>query len=1488
MALKKYVVTAITAAYVAAGAQAAPLNLSQKPLYVGVPNAPMVMLTMSRDHTLYYEAYNDATDLTGDGSLNTRYITDSAFTYYGYFDSFKCYTYSGSGSTGLFKPFRANTNKTCGGAGEWSGDFLNYVTTARIDALRKVLYGGKRVVDTATSTVLERTRLPNDAHSWGRDYDPAIDSYDIRSYTPLSKPSTGRRHLFANTSWGAGGSTTQNEPLLLVLQGRAEPIWEWVSREQPVAWKRIGDSTTVDPTRYTVRVEVCTASLPEDNCKKYPDGNFKPTGLLHRYGETDEMQFGLISGSYEKNISGGVLRKPVSKFSEEIDANNGRFKKAFSGYNGIVEALDAFRILEFKFGSSGGGGSYEGCGLIVNRPLNRNQCRDWGNPVAELMYETLRYFAGAKSASSSYAYTDSGSKDSGLGLKQATWNDPYEKPSWCTPSYNMVISGINPSYDTDELPGANSSFQTNESGATTYASYSGSNVVNRKTGSTFSATTATGTVSGGELDVSRNYFIGESLGDTSNTRNAPTPKTVSNLANARGMSPEEPTKGGGFYAAGVAHFGRTADLHAKEGDQNLHTYVVALSSPLPQFRIPVAGQVITLVPYGKSVKYGGLDAAQGKFQPTLSIVDFYIENWTAESGAVRINFEDVEQGYDHDMDMIVRYEYKVKDVTKVVDGKTVTRKGLEVTLRHLYQGAGIEMHAGYVISGTDADGIYLEVAGGNNNKSDVRYYLDTIDGNDKPYPNNYRNKSTHPLKDAKLSAGGTTQDVADGVPNIARTRSFFTSESTAAEFLKSPLWYAAKWGGYKDSNKNGLPDSGEWDSKVAGQPDNYFPVTNASELASQLRQAFEDVAAHAGNQIRSIAVSSGSLQEDTLLYTANFESGNWSGEVAAYDISGYTGPGDNLLKAPVWSTNSSFAKSPSERLIATVNGDTPVVFNTLASTADLAGRDDGLSAQQVEELLTGFSLSSLTARLAEINKRINFLRGDRSLEGSYFRTRSPSTVLGDIVDSAVVASTLADGTKLVSFGANDGMLHVLDAKTGKERFSYIPSPVFANLHELTRPSYAGHAHRNYVNAPPVVRQIAGGSGPYHLLVGGLGSGGQGIYALDLNQAANASPATVNKAVKWEFTDKHHTDLGYTYGHPVITKVKADDRWVVLVANGYNNSVADFHGAGSGKAVLFVLDADSGALLKAIDTGAGSTATPNGLATPFATDYDNDGYSDLVYAGDLEGNLWAFDLRGGVADWKVVHKEDGKPAPLFTAKDREGKRQSITTQPGAAYHPDGGLLVVVGTGKYLEDSDNTVDSATPVDSFYALWHQIDADDDAPIAGRSLLQQQEILYQLGDKRITSSNSFSYGGAEAKRGWYLDLIAPALDTGEGERLIVKPQVRFDKVGINTFIPSLESCSAGGQNWWMELDLFYGKSRTILPEDFDPTDADDWDKLGIPEWKSPGPPIPPGGTIYHKDDKPPETPVPNPEDGEGGGGVGTRTHDKEPKGRQSWLQLF
>ncbi len=198
------------------------------------------MLVMGRNHKLYYEAYNDASDLNGDGILDIHYDPEN-IDYYGYFDSYKCYVYNSDSSR--FEPISKTNDKKCSGVNEWSGDFLNYLTMSRMDTMRKVLYGGYRSTDTTTETVLERVFIPQDAHSWAKEYTSMeVDGYDISDYTPFDIPEEGLRHLFGSTTLSSGG-----DPVLRVALDNPHRVWEWASKEAPVLDNSIVKSAGVHP-----------------------------------------------------------------------------------------------------------------------------------------------------------------------------------------------------------------------------------------------------------------------------------------------------------------------------------------------------------------------------------------------------------------------------------------------------------------------------------------------------------------------------------------------------------------------------------------------------------------------------------------------------------------------------------------------------------------------------------------------------------------------------------------------------------------------------------------------------------------------------------------------------------------------------------------------------------------------------------------------------------------------------------------------------------------------------------------------------------------------------------------------------------------------------------------------------------------------------------------------------------------------------------------
>ena len=342
-----------------------------------------------------------------------------------------------------------------------------------------------------------------------------------------------------------------------------------------------------------------------------------------------------------------------------------------------------------------------------------------------------------------------------------------------------------------------------------------------------------------------------------------------------------------------------------------------------------------------------------------------------------------------------------------------------------------------------------------------------------------------------------------------------------------------------------------------------------------------------------------------------------------------------------------------------------------------------------------------------------------------------------------------------------------------------------------------------------------------MLIGSTGAGGRSIFALDVTDPDNFS----GDDVLWEFNAE---EVGVTIGQPTIARVAADDRWVAIFGNGYNSQ--------SARAQLVIVDLKSGEVVRMIDTGAGDGTAPNGLASPVPVDIDDDRITDYVYAGDLLGNLWKFDLTSDDAEeWSVAFSGE----PLFRARDALGVGQPITHRPAVARHPYGGQMVLFGTGKFFSEDDNAVPNDVQVQSFYGV-----RDQGAALTGTrdELLQEQTILYQgpsgdvdiAADVRVTSDDDVEWS---ERYGWYMDL--KYLDVRDGERVIDPPVLRTDRVVFTTLVPNDDECSTGGVSWLMELDYMDGSRLPYAVFDLaddERFDAADFIRVTLPSESNPG----------------------------------------------------
>ena len=520
-------------------------------------------------------------------------------------------------------------------------------------------------------------------------------------------------------------------------------------------------------------------------------------------------------------------------------------------------------------------------------------------------------------------------------------------------------------------------------------------------------------------------------------------------------------------------------------------------------------------------------------------------------------------------------------------------------------------------------------------------------------------------------------------------------------------------------------------------------------------------------------------------YRGWFENGGWQGDLIEYDVSGTGGLTTSIdltglspaqgTTATNWSAHVQFAANEltagywnSGRKIITYSGSSQVGF-----------RWSDLSAiqQQAVDLIAYDSA-------ATSSDVVNFLRGDRSLEWPTGNLRLRFSVLGDIVhsnpeyvgapedditDSSYISFINANATRnpRVYVGANDGMLHAFDAQTGDEAWAYIPSMVMGNLSKLAGRPYL---HSYFVDGGLTVKD-AFFSGAWHsVLIGSLGGGEKGLFALDVTHpdlSSESFSTGPDKKILWELAGSSDNDLGYIFGASTVTKLN-DGKWYAISGNGVSSV--------NGIAMLYLVDLETGTVTK-ISTGSGSAGAPNGLSAPALVDTNNDGMADIAFAGDIDGDMWKFDLTGGTpGSWNLAYKLHDGPGT-----------QSITTAPDIAIHPQSGHLVLYGTGRLYTAADMTDSS---VQALYGIWDTGSAPGVTTRLAQLLSSDTEYTSGAYSETVRTFTTTAAIDWSVYDGWQVDLPA-------GERLITPPQLRASRIKATITNPN------GSANWLLEVSF-------------------------------------------------------------------------------------
>lgn len=553
---------------------------------------------------------------------------------------------------------------------------------------------------------------------------------------------------------------------------------------------------------------------------------------------------------------------------------------------------------------------------------------------------------------------------------------------------------------------------------------------------------------------------------------------------------------------------------------------------------------------------------------------------------------------------------------------------------------------------------------------------------------------------------------------------------------------------------------------VASDTDKFAAALTAALAAIDARRA-------SGSNLVS---SSTKTDTTTLTFTASFTSGSWLGDLSA-------APFNNTLSGisttPIWQMSDNTASGVLGTFSsAGVNNSnyfpTRTILTSYGGTAKLftAGT---MAAETVFARTTGTDA-------VNIADNINYLRGDQSKE-----TGKPSGTLrqrtypmGDIADSSPAYS--AD-TNTVYIGANDGMLHGLDAGNGKVLFSYVPKGLdFASLSTLSMVQYE---HHYFVDGSVgVISQADQGSGK-NILVGVLGRGGRGAFALDVT-----TPTAMGTSnVLWDQTTQDTTtdpNMGYVLG-TVRIRPSNNGTTYALVPNGIDSP--------NGSAVLYVYELDGSGHIShtyQLVADAGSTASPNGLISLGLADLNGDGKVDTVYGGDLKGNIWRWDFTSPVSGSTPAVK-------LFQAKDASGNPQPITGGI-AAGRQNGKIFIGFGTGRYISNSD-VPGGAGYIAQTQSLYGIIDTN--TPVA-RSDLQQRTIPYSGTTADGLPARGFeTYSDlSSSKKGWYIDLPQP-------ERVTTGPTIYGTAMYITSIVPGTGAADCGGGTgggFINAIDLFTG----------------------------------------------------------------------------------
>lgn len=502
------------------------------------------------------------------------------------------------------------------------------------------------------------------------------------------------------------------------------------------------------------------------------------------------------------------------------------------------------------------------------------------------------------------------------------------------------------------------------------------------------------------------------------------------------------------------------------------------------------------------------------------------------------------------------------------------------------------------------------------------------------------------------------------------------------------------------------------------------------------------------------------------------------------------------------------------------------VYTNLGASADLTAASNALSAANELSFTPGdFGLAGDPGE-PDVRTMIEWIRGSDVLDEDNDPSTSVRRTMGDSLHAqpaSIVYGEVGNQLDIVVYTAtNDGYLHAIDATTGKELWSFVPHELLENMGEL----YFNETvdYKNYGLDGDIVPVVADRNNDgtiepgtdFVYLIFGMRRGGDNYYALDVTSKNQPK-------LKWI---KTFPEMGQSWSPAVVAKVNVNslsvsspDKAVVILGGGYDTvhdqAIHPANPDGEG-AAIFMLDLETGAQLwrAGADAFADRQLSKMTRAIPSrirVLDMNGDSYADRMYAADLGGQIWRFDIFNGKSPASLV---SGGVIARFGAEGiatpSAAETRRFYTAPDVSMFRDlkqdrRYLAISIGSGYRAHPLDGSAE-----DRFYSLR---DAD-----VFNSLTQAQYDSYPIatdGDM-VEISGKFDVDISTSERGWKFTLPP-------GQKILSDSQTFDDSIFFVSFEPAVVSsdpCQAGlSVNRLYRVNVVNGDPITQL-DALDPND--------------------------------------------------------------------